>query len=165
MPHITDGTKDKVHETKRPLKEGDLCFLFSEGALKEYAKEPRWASIHKIRVALKSPYHTVWTHEIILAYMSNWSKLDIEAAADLAFFEFYRIVGAKYEDGMILQNGNAFKGAKIPSLGEDVEIADGRFIEQPVETPTAVGFQTEPVKRKPGRPKKVESQDANIVGA
>ncbi len=157
MPHIADSTKVNLRETKRPVKEGDLCFLFSDAALKEYNKEPRWASIHKIRIALMHPYHTDWSHLVIQEYMTGWSKIDIEAAADLAFLEFYRIVGSKYEDGMILQNGNAFKGAKIPSLHEDFVIDDGRLTDAGVShstTPT-VGFETT-TKRKPGRPRLTE---------
>lgn len=145
MPHIADEHKDVVHDTKKPVKEGDLCFLFSEAALVEYNKEPRWSSIHKIRVALRNPYHTEWSHAVILKYMGNWSKMDIEAAADLAFLEFYRIVGAAYEDGMILQNGNAFKGAVIASQ-KDVVVQDGRVL-TPLVPP-------DPAKRKPGRPRK-----------
>jgi hypothetical protein len=158
MPHITDEGKKVVHETLKPIKEGDLCFLFSEGALVEYNANPRWSTIHKIRKALRSPYHTEWTHLIIQKYMANWGKLDIETAADLAFFEFYRIVGARYEDGMIEQNGNAFKGALIPSLLRDtpVQIEDGKV---------PVLVYTEPdvtAKRKVGRPKKEVISGTNL---
>lgn len=154
MPHIKDSQKESVQETKKPIKEGDLCWLFSRGALEEYNKNPRWSSIHKIRVALRSPYHVEWSHLIIQQFMTGWSKLDIEAAADLAFFEFYRIIGARYEDGMIAQNGNAFTGALIPSLGDNVFITDGRDVTPKILEHTELVV---PAKRKPGRPRKEEA--------
>ncbi len=128
VPHIKDDEKKVVHETCKPKKEGELCFLFAEGALVEYNKEPRWTTIHKIKVALTNPYHTNWSHDIIQKYMTNWNKVDVMAASELAFLEFYRLVGAAYEDARIEENGNAFKTAILV-----------------------------PAKRKPGRPKKDET--------
>ena len=135
MPHIKDAEKVALKEAKKVKKMGELCFLFSEGALAEYAREPRWNSIHNIARALfVNPYHEQWSHDIIQEYTLGITQQDIKTAAFLALLEFYRIIGAKYEDGMIAQNGNALAGAKIPSLG-DVVIERGQAL--PVVAPPA----------------------------
>ncbi len=129
MPHVAQSNRKSMLEGGKPTKVGDLCFLFANGALQEYNKAASWTTIHTICVALRSPYHTNWTHELIQQYMTNWNKTDVETAAYLAFLEFYRLVGSKYEDDKIAENGSCFALANLP----------------------------EPIveKRKPGRPKVV----------
>lgn len=119
MPHIKKDEQVQLYGTDvQATREGHLCYLFSMWALDTYKEEPRWSTIHKIRVALRNPFHTEGTHAIIRRQMGAWQKSDIETAADLAFVEFYRRVGALYEDGMIQQNGDVFADAPIPSMLE-----------------------------------------------
>lgn len=145
MPHIKDAEKDAVHASKRITKEGELCYLFTEAALKVYETEPRWKSIHAIARALfVNPYHEQWSHDVVREYAGTYTQQDVKTAAFLALLEFYRLVGARYEDGMIQQNGSALAGAHIPSLGKDVVLdRDNNVVFPPVETITAVVGVTE----------------------
>lgn len=180
MPHIKDDEKVAVHASKHIGKVGELCFLFAEAAQRVYEKEPRWSSIHAIARALfLNPYHEEWSHNVILEYAGSFTQQDIKTAAFLALLEFYRIIGASYEDGMIQQNGNCFKGAPIPSLRagsvigslgiETPMTAEELAVIAPPATPEALheieactpncfpdegSAVTVPAKRKAGRPKK-----------
>lgn len=175
MPHIKDAEKVELKARKRVKKMGELCFLFAEGALTVYSANPRWASIHDVARALFiNPYHEEWSHAIARDYGAGVTQQDVKTAAFLALLEFYRIVGAPYEDGMIAQNGNCFAGAKIPSQGDmKIELGsvrpdspDDTDIDPPPATPEALtpvdndvtiieNVNLNPVKRKAGRPKKV----------
>lgn len=143
MPHIKQEERkeiDSATDTFNLSREGQLCYVFSKWAKDTYSSHPRWSTIHKIKFALRNPFHNDETHALIQKFMGNWHKEDVFTAADLAFTEFYRRVGALYEDGMIEQNGDVFAGVSIPSkLG--------------------VAQATE-VKRGRGRPKKTEAANA-----
>lgn len=122
MPHIKDEIKVALNTTDRQVVEpGDACWLFADFALAKYNEEPRWATIHKIKVALRNPYHDSDTHNIIRSKMGHMSKADIEAAAELAFMEFYRLVGSAYEDVKAIENGNCFATAKVPTPKVEVK--------------------------------------------
>ncbi len=45
--------------------------------------------------------------------MKFTNRLDVETAADLAFFEFYRLVGSVHEDVKAIDNGNALADAIV----------------------------------------------------
>ena len=74
MPHIKDAEKVVIHETQKLEKEGHLCFVFAEGALEQYNAEPKWSTIHKIKRALKNPYHTEWSHQLVMKYAGSYDK-------------------------------------------------------------------------------------------
>lgn len=115
MPHVDEATKTRLALPESSVvKMGDACFLFADMALRLYNADPSWTTIHNIRVILRTPYHHEDAHSLIRKFMGHLTKPDIEAAADLAFFEFYRLVGAAHEDVKAIENGNCFKGAKIP---------------------------------------------------
>ncbi len=142
MPHIDQTRRTELNNgNTKPMQVGELCFLFAQGALNVYNATPSWTTIHNIRVALRSPYHAEWSHLLIQLYMTNWNKMDIETAADLAFLEFYRLVGSRYENAKLEINGNVFESAILPATA-------------------VVGNGLEPVKRKPGRPKK---EEVNVI--
>lgn len=169
MPHIKPEEKVQLEEKLRIQKMGELCYAFAEGVKAEYAREPRWGSIHNIARALFiNPYHEEWSHIIIQKYASIVSQSDVKTAAFLCLLEFYRVVGGRYEDGMIEQNGNVFAGLPIPSLGADVfvPLGQGATAVAPPATPEALepieddgvvhidSVNFNPVKRGRGRPKK-----------
>lgn len=115
MPHVDNETKTKLNTTEQQVvKMGDACFLFANLALQMYNVDPSWTTIHKVRVMCRTPWHDEQAHALIRAKMGHMSKVDVDTAADLAFFEFYRIIGAGHEDCKIIENGSAFEGAKIP---------------------------------------------------
>lgn len=144
MPHITQHDKEQILSgTRSPYKFGDACWLFATWMLNHYNENPSWTAIHECRVAARAPFHNAETQDIIRQHLGTFQKTDIEAASDLAFFEFYRLIGARHEDVKILENGNALAGAAIPQV--------------PVETLAEVNDNLEfpVVKRGRGRPRKV----------
>jgi hypothetical protein len=109
--------------------------------LKHYNENPSWTAIHECRVAARAPFHNVETQDVIRQHLGTFQKTDIEAASDLAFFEFYRLIGARHEDVKILENGNALTGAFVPQV--------------PVDTMAEVTDAVVAFKRGRGRPRKV----------
>lgn len=137
MPHVDTDTQVKLNTTEKQVgKMGEACFLFAQVALDHYNANPSWTAIHEIRVMLRTPYHHEATHSAIRLKMGHMSKADIEAAADLAFFEFYRLVGAAYEDIKIIENGNVFANAKIPKV--KLNVVDNQATEQTQEPVSAL---------------------------
>ena len=117
MPHIPQVERERIADGKLiPTQPGQLCFLFAQWAVKKYNEKPSWAKIHEVRKALRAPYHHEETHGIIFNKGTGYVKADIETAADLAFFEFYRLVGARHEDVKIEENGDALEDANVPRL-------------------------------------------------
>ncbi len=115
MPHISSELKIALFSTdKQVAAMGEACFLFANNMLDRYNEIPRWDTIHKLRVAVRNPYHDEAFHSLIRDKMGHMGRPDIEAAADLAFLEFYRLVGSAYEDVKAIENGNCFATAKIP---------------------------------------------------
>lgn len=115
MPHIPPIEKIQVTETGKAESVGQLCWLFADKALDQWNTNPRWATVHAIKRALKNPYHTEWSHEVVMKYANTFDRQDIETAAELAFFELYRLVFSVYEDTKIAENGSAFtKGITFP---------------------------------------------------
>lgn len=110
MPHISDNEKQQFVDNSQlhVAKEGQACFLFAKWADDMYAALPSWTTIHKIKRALRNPFHNVDTHQIIQQHMGTYDKEDILTAAELCFLEFYRLVGSKYEDVKRFENGSAF---------------------------------------------------------
>lgn len=155
MPHVPDTEKVKVIETSKAESVGQLCWLFADKAIDQWNLNPRWATAHAIKRALKNPYHVEWSHQVVMQYAGSFDRQDIETAAELAFIELYRLVFSKYEDVKIIENGNACARAIIPAVKNPEGLvlhADGKVTiatapEIPMVLPTAV---VEPKKR--GRP-------------
>lgn len=115
MPHITQDNKDALkNHSLVEYKMGDVCYLFSQWMLKHYNANPSWTAVHEIKVAVNNPFHNDETHTIILEHLGNMQRVDIQAACELAFFEFYRLIVSRHEDVKILENGNALAGALVP---------------------------------------------------
>lgn len=124
MPHVESQTRvDLIQTEKQVVKMGEACFLFANLMLRTYNAEPTWTTIHNLRVMSRSPFHNTDSHDIIRSKMGHMAKVDIEAAADLAFLEFYRLVGAAHEDVKVIENGNVFENAKIPTPKPAEEVA------------------------------------------
>lgn len=148
MPHIPVTEQVELSNGVKAKTAGQWTYLFARYALHTYNANPKWTTVHEIRKALRSPYHNEHTHKIILMNEagSTFTRADVETSADLAFFEFYRLVVAKHEDVKILENGNALAPANLPEFHPIVECAVECF-EGLLAVPVA--------KRGRGRPKKV----------
>lgn len=144
MPHITTAEKKELEQGRQVVKMGDACFLFANFAITQFNNTPSWTTIHQIKRALMYPFHNDDTHALIQKHMGHMDKVDVAVAADLAFVEFYRLVGSKYEDKKIKENGDALALEK-PIVA---------FESLPSTNPNEVNLQATVVKRGRGRPKK-----------
>lgn len=116
MPHVPEDARTRLRAGGL-IKAGDvgeLCFIFADWALSQYNELPKWRTIHAIRCALSNPFQFQETRALIEKHGTAYEKADILVAADLAFMEFYRLVGGPHEDCKVIENGNCFAGAKIP---------------------------------------------------
>jgi hypothetical protein len=111
MPYLTEERKrfldlnpDKAYEV------GDCNYLFTLGLIHEWNKEPRYKTIHRLKKACYSDSTASTAVFAIEARLrgTNVDKLDIETAKQLAFDEFYRRIGSKYEDKKIEENGDVY---------------------------------------------------------
>lgn len=116
MPHINKSEQEAILKRELfPNQPGQLCWLFAKWMLEEYNKAPKWTTIHEIRKRIRSPMSYNDTRVIVIQFGSSYTTEDVLVAADLAFIEFYRLVGAAHEDVKIRTNGNALEGAMIPN--------------------------------------------------
>lgn len=116
MPHIPRTEQVAIiNRDLFPNQPGQLCWLFADWMLKYYNAAPSWTTIHMIRKLSRHPMQHRETSDIVREYGSAFSKEDVEVAAELAFMEFYRVVGAAHEDAKIRTNGDAFEGARVPN--------------------------------------------------
>lgn len=116
MPHIPKFERDAIVAGELFANSvGQPCWLFADMNLKMYNAEPKWSTIHRLRMISRNPYQYAESMAIISTFCWSFHKEDINVAADLAFLEFYRCVGAVHEDAKIRTNGNAFEGANTPN--------------------------------------------------
>lgn len=126
MPHINQATKDRIIRDNLRVQfqddkgnmtgYGELCFTFALVYLNLYNANPKWETVHRIRVVSKSPFSCIETNNIVMQNASMFQREDVVVAADLAFLEFYRVVGSVHEDVKMQENGSAFEGANTPKF-------------------------------------------------
>jgi len=111
MPYLDDERKKFVDlNPDKAKEEGDMNYIFTLGILNAWKKTPRYKTIHHLRKACfydASVIHEVWAIEQRFKNL-NVHPVDINVAKELAFNEFYRRVGAKYEDKKIKENGDVY---------------------------------------------------------
>lgn len=126
MPHVSQAVRIRILNDNLRVQyqndngeftgAGELCYAFALVYLNMYNDKPKWETIHQIRKVSRKPFTSDATVNLVARNGSMFQHDDIEVAADLAFFEFYRVVIAVHEDVKIAENGNAFEGAKTPKL-------------------------------------------------
>lgn len=104
-----------------PLKcqdEGDMTFAFAHFFWVRWNQKnaQRWATYHKFRKMVKNPGTDTEFQDLHykLTTMLNFTKLDVDVAAETALDEFFRRVMVKYEQGKIQVNGDVFTNVAIP---------------------------------------------------
>ncbi len=109
MPYLPEERKQELD--KDPLLAntvGDLNYLFTVEYLKIWLAEPRYATIHKIKEASQnrdsSTAINVLENKLWVSF--NFTTNELNVAKELAFLEFYRRVGAEYEEYCIIKNGD-----------------------------------------------------------
>lgn len=119
MPYLDDERKKFVDEQRsKATKEGDCNYLFTLALISAWIKKPGYATLHNFRKACfydPSVQHEVWVIEQDLKEY-NVSPVDIKIAKEMAFNEFMRRVGNKYEDKKIAENGDVYPEDVIPVI-------------------------------------------------
>jgi hypothetical protein len=108
MPYLPEDRKSELD--KDPMKAngvGDYNYLYSVAYLNEFLKNPRYATIDLIREASIIPNKSILVGDVEdnLKYLGT-TALERAVARDLAFMEFYRRIGTRYEEFAIVKNGD-----------------------------------------------------------
>ena len=94
-------------EPQRAKDEGDFNFLFTLEYLKTFIANPRYSTIALIRQSSLTPSRIAGIKNIEdLLTVQGVSQLQRIVARDLAFHEFMRRIGDKYEEYAIQKNGD-----------------------------------------------------------
>lgn len=111
MPYLTKERKTFLGlNPNKASEEGDWNYLFTLGIIKEWESAPCYATIHKLRKACfydSTASVSIWAIEQNLLAL-NLQPGDIKVAKELAFNEFMRRIGNKYEDNKIKSNGDVY---------------------------------------------------------
>lgn len=107
MPHLSQGKLNELlTEPQRASNDGDYNALFFVQYLKAFQIEPRYKTIALIRKASLTPSKLEGVKAVEdLLTVQGVTLLDRIVARDLAFVEFYRLVGSRYENLAMKKNG------------------------------------------------------------
>lgn len=108
MPYTPKARRTEVRtERKRANSDGDYNFMYSVEYLEEFIAAPSYATIAKIKKSVIKPskVERVGALDDFLTVMGV-PELDRRTARELAWEEFYRRIGVKYEDECIVKNGD-----------------------------------------------------------
>ena len=112
MPYLDEARKTFIDlNPQKTFEPGDWNYLFTLAIIRVWEKTPRYKTIHALRKACfyeSQSIIEIYAVETRLLGI-NISKQDIQIAKELAFNEFYRRVGAMYEDQKIMLNGDVYK--------------------------------------------------------
>jgi hypothetical protein len=108
VPYLKFGRKKEVRsERRRANTDGDFNYLFTLEYLEAFTANPSYATIAKIAKAAIQPK---WIEGVLILddylTVNGVPLIDRQAARLLAFVEFYRRIGAKYEEECITRNGD-----------------------------------------------------------
>jgi len=111
MPYLNRERKKVLDEGDRiKLTVGDVNYLFTKYLIKLWEEERSYKKINYLRKITKHPSIDTefWNLHQEIRLSHTVDEADIEAARDLAFYEFMRREGNDYEDERIVQNGDVY---------------------------------------------------------
>lgn len=121
MPYLDEKRKKELDENPyRASTPGDLNYLFTVEYLNIWIKTQRYMTIHLLKKSVKDP-SCIYDIEQLSKKLSPQYSADLETARELAFLEFYRRIGAEYEDMCITKNGD------LKEYQEAQELMDKKF--------------------------------------
>jgi hypothetical protein len=112
MPYLP---KERIEEIKNdPLKAnrpGDLNYLVSMLIIiPMWLDKPNYSTVHALKKLLVvTPEKCIALTQLLARLPNEVYRTDLFVAAALAFDEFYRRVGSKYEDGKAEENGDLYQ--------------------------------------------------------
>lgn len=126
MPYISDSKRVSIKASPRNCSTvGDLNYYITTRILAEWAKQPSYTMIHVLHGELvQHPKDNPMLNVLRRELSDRFTVGDIYSAAALAFNEFYRRVGALYEENKLKENGDlpeyqeAIKALSVVPAGE-----------------------------------------------
>lgn len=120
MPYVDLLERIRLSKEALPFPKtvGDLNYLITLDILEDFAKEPRYHTIHNIykKYILNWNdyifYNTPWVQNV----KDNFQIDDFNAACSLAYDEFSSRVVRKYEDLCIKKNGDVDKYKEVLAM-------------------------------------------------
>ena len=109
MPYITLKEKQDLTVDETITTVGQLNYIISLEMKKRFMAEFRYHTIHNIRKDFVTNAETCSFLNALHARNRRFTWDDIKTAAALAFMEFYRRIGARYEDKAIKKNGDIYE--------------------------------------------------------
>ena len=114
MPYIPDTAHRRKHLLENPYDArngGELNFVFSNLLLRKFNLDRCYETIHQLRLIVNQPsidhdFENVFYQ--IPKGKSGLSALDVRAALDNAWSEFYDRIVRYYEDKAIKRNGDIY---------------------------------------------------------
>jgi len=100
-----------------PKDKGDLCYLItSKIIIPAWRAAPRWTTISTLRMDLVQKPDLVRFKSLFRGVPFTEEEIINQAA--LAFMEFYRRCGARYEDMKAKQNGDVYAGVEFSNSAQ-----------------------------------------------
>lgn len=115
MPYLDEARKTFIGLSPEwATKPGDMNWLFTLAIIKVWERCPRYKTIHYLRKACYYEPSTITEICVVEQRLlhSEADGLDIKVARELAFNEFMRRIGNKYEDQKIKKNGDVYPEEK-----------------------------------------------------
>lgn len=111
MPYVgTEREKALIEDPKIANCDGDFNALYSISFLTAYIRDPKYATIAKIRKASMQPQYLTEVKDLDdLLTVQGVPIMDRIVARDLAFTEFYDRVGRQHENLARRKNGDLQK--------------------------------------------------------
>lgn len=124
MPYIKEADRVAINQSLLNIRTvGDLNYFITIRMLREWSKSPSYTMIHVLHVELvQSPKDCPLLNELRTKLADRFTVADIYSAARLAFNEFYRRIGVKYEKSKIEENGDLLEyQAALDAIGKPAD--------------------------------------------
>jgi hypothetical protein len=111
VPYLTAVRKKSLlNPTFHPTHKGDWNYLYTLAFISMWKNDNSYTTIHKIALSVLQPELFEETNEVTkrIAESMGASKFDLVVARQLAFREFMRRVGDRYEDKKREENGDVY---------------------------------------------------------
>jgi hypothetical protein len=109
VPYIKDSRRKAILAGDAPKDLGELNFYMTIEIIQRWESLPRYETIHSL---FKDFFSLTANNEFIRSFLMtnrSFSPGDVHDAARLAWLEFYRRVGSKYEDLKAQENGDVYR--------------------------------------------------------
>lgn len=127
MPYLTKEDKARLDTNPMDARNvGDYNYLFTLAFIAVWKKLPKYTTIHELRRASVNPgliQEVVDVESCLTALGVSFE--DRQAARYLAFLEFYRRIGSRYEDTKIAENGDVYAEIstfEVGGLSEELKL-------------------------------------------